>query len=64
MKLRFLVSMLPACLLALPAAAQTPETALNPTIVEIVNSVSEQRMAASSFRAIVRASRSAITISA
>jgi hypothetical protein len=46
MTLRFLLSILPACLLALPAAAQAPETALNPTIVEIVNSVSDERIAA------------------
>jgi hypothetical protein len=46
MKLRFLLSILPALLLAFPAAAQAPETGLNPTIVEIINTVSEQRIAA------------------
>jgi hypothetical protein len=46
MKPRFLFSILPVILLELPAAAQAPETALNPTIVEIINSVSEERISA------------------
>src|SRR5215469_8338110 len=45
-KLLFRPSLLLAPLFAFPAAAQAPETALNPAIVQIIDSVSEQRMAA------------------
>lgn len=46
MKLRFLLFVPPAFLLAVQAAAQAPGTAMNPAIAGIVNSVSEQRIAA------------------
>src|SRR5580692_3224201 len=35
-----------AAIFTLPAAAQTPETLINPTVRQIVDAISEQRMAA------------------